>query len=435
MQKYGPEADRLAYSGRGRKSYRALPTKLRPVSMSERTEFLVVGCGPSGATAAREAARAGVETLVLERDSVIGSKRVCAAGLRPGFCGVFGIPQSVVHCDTPRLALFDASGVEHEVAFGPGHTSTREELDGKMAELAAAEGAQIRTRALVRALRREGGRVVVEYADRISGDRRSVVAHNVFFASGATSQLEAPAFGRLGWQSWRDGLLTTLQYRVYLDEAAAAVAYRTLELHYYAARDGRQIVAWMFPKRDHLAIGLGIMGKIGIESLRAELDTFTERVRTRLYPNVRVRAVKTEGHLLYGGKPRPVVADDGVLVGGTAAGLVDATNGEGIYEAALSGRFAADAIVQARKDVQRASAHYAHLVRERLRKRLLHRVAIMQYLERRPGRFAVLFGQLARSPRLSEVLVKEDCERTMSDRLYLYQEALRFGIRSLACRA
>jgi geranylgeranyl reductase len=404
------------------------------MTCTESVEFLVVGCGPAGAIAAREAARSGIHTLVLERDSVVGSKRVCAAGLRPGFCTTFDVPRAIVHCDTPRLALFDASGVEHEVAFGPGHTSTREELDGTMARLAVEDGAEIRTQASFRGFQRERERTIVEYADRVSGKRRSVAARIVFIAPGATAQLDGPAFGRLGWRSWRSGLLTTLQYRVYLEQAAAAIAYRTLELHYYAARDGRQIVAWMFPKRDHLAIGLGVLGKIGIAELRAELDTFTERVRARLYPNAGVRAVKTEGHLLYGGRPRPGVAEDGVLVGGTAAGLVDATNGEGIFEAALSGRFAADALVHARKDVQRGSARYAALVAERLRKRLLHRVMIMQYLERQPRRFAMLFEQLARTPRLSEVLVKEDCERTMSDRLYLYQQVLRFGIRTAVCR-
>ena len=42
------------------------------------------------------------------------AKRVCAAGLRPGFCQTFDLPRAIVHCDTPRLALFDGEGVEHE---------------------------------------------------------------------------------------------------------------------------------------------------------------------------------------------------------------------------------------------------------------------------------------------------------------------------------
>lgn len=395
--------------------------------------MLVVGCGPAGATAAREAARSGIATLVLERDAVVGRKRVCAAGLRPGFCETFDLPRKIVHCDTPRLALFDADGAEYEIRFGPGHTTTREELDATMADLAVREGAEIQTQALFRAIHRERDRIIVEYADLAAGGRRRVATRYVFFAQGATAQLDAPSFGNLTMPTWRKGLLTTLQHRIYLDRPAAAIAYRSLELHYFAARDGRQIVAWMFPKRDHLAIGLGILGKIEVEALRAELGAFTERVRTRLYPSARVRAVKTEGHLLYGGLPRRGFSDGGIFVGGTAAGLVDATNGEGIFEAAMSGRFAAEAVVGAGADIRRAGAHYASLVADRFRRRLLHRVRIMRFLERNPRRFAILFEELARTPRLGEVLLKEDCERTMSDRLYLYRRALHFGLRAFAC--
>jgi geranylgeranyl reductase len=400
---------------------------------AESADFLVIGCGPAGATAAREAARAGIQTTVLERDAVVGEKRVCAAGLRPGFCETFDLPRGLVHCDTPRLALFDGNGAEHELFFGPGHTSTREELDGTMADFAAREGAEIRRRALFRSIRGDRDGSIVEYADLTSGERRTISARVVFFAVGATARLEDPAFGRLAMPTWRAGLMTTLQHRVYLDRPAAAIAYRTLELHYYAGRCGRQIIAWMFPKRDHLAIGLGVTGKIAGDALRAELDDFTERVRKRLYAHAGVSAVKTEGHLLYGGMPRPTVGIGNLLVGGTAAGLVDATNGEGIFEAGMSGRFAAEAALVGKRS-QRASARYSALLKGRFARRLAHRVRLMRYLEQRPRRYASLFAQLARTPALGEVLLKEDCERTMSERLYLYLEALRFGLRTIACR-
>ena len=403
----------------------------------ETVDFVVVGCGPAGATAAREAARAGLETVVLEKDAIVGAKRVCAAGLRPGFCETFDLPREIVHCDTPRVALFDVSGAEHAVIFGPGHTTTREELDGTMGRLARSEGAHVRTQALFRSVRHDrNGRTVVEYADQRAGERRHIAARNVFLASGATFNADnvrtqrEPAPSRFQYAPWRDGLITTLQYRVYLDGRAAEIAYQTMEMHYYLTRAGRQVVAWMFPKRDHLAIGLGVMGKIPGAQLRQELEEFTERIHRRLYPTVNVLRVKEEGHLLYGGTPRRTFSEDAVMLGGTAAGLVDATNGEGIFEAAMSGRLAAEAVDAERTRPLRAAARYAGAVGARFASRLVHRVKLMRFLERRPARFAVLFESLARSPRFADVLQKEDCERSFGDRLYLYGQAAHFALRS-----
>ena len=396
----------------------------------ESVEFLVVGCGPAGGIAAREASRAGVETLVLERDPVVGAKRVCAAGLRPGFCELFDVPRTIVHCDPPTIALHSPAARRYDFRIGPAHTTTREELDGTIGALARESGAQIRTSALFRSLGRDGARTVVEYADLHAGVRRRIAARAVFLAHGATARLDATPFAYEGWGA---GLITCYQYRVYLERPATAQTYETLEMHYYRSRAGRPVIGWMFPKRDHLAIGLGIQAKLPGAELRAELDAFVPQVLQRLAPGA-AYTLRDEGNLLYGGAPRPRITahDETVLLGGTAAGLVDATTGEGIHEAALSGRFAAEAVGAAR----RARAYVPGIAYRRATKgafygRLNHRHKLMTFLERKPPRFDVLFTQLAETPRFAELLQHDRNDFSPLQWAYLYGQAAAFSLKAL----
>ena len=396
----------------------------------ESTEFLVVGCGPAGGTAAREAARRGIATVVLERDPVVGAKRVCAAGLRPGFCEEFDLPRSIVHLDPSTITL---TTVERTYAFkvGPSHTTTREELDGTIGALARSEGAEIRTSALFRGLRRDGDQVVVEYADMKEGTRKTIRARSVFLAQGSSARLD-DVEPRFRHPAWADGLITCFQYRVYPERPAVDRTYDTLEMHYYVSPlSGRNVIAWMFPKRDHLAIGLGIQAKVGGAALRAELDAFLVTVRERLFAGIPY-TVREEGNLLYGGLPRATIGADNVMVGGTAAGLVDATTGEGIHEAATSGRYAAEAAATVHAGGARdAAPGYARAVRRAFYGRLRHRVRLMTALERKPARFDILFRQLEETPRFAALLQRDRNDFTPLEWLYLYAQAAKFGLSAL----
>jgi flavin-dependent dehydrogenase len=380
--------------------------------------------------AAREAARSGVETLVLERDPVVGVKRVCAAGLRPGFCDEFDLPRSIVHCDPPVISLHGLSGRRFDFAtVGEAHTTTREELDGTIASLARAEGAEIRTSTLYRGYRTDGDRTIVDYADLATGDRHQVRARSVLLAQGSSARVDDAS--PLAYEEWSAGLITCYQYRVYLERPAIDQTYKTLEMHYYLTKCGRNVIAWMFPKRDHLSIGLGIAGKFSGKDLRAELDAFVPTVQARLFPGVGY-TIREEGNLLYGGRPRPTISDGNVMVAGTAAGLVDATTGEGIHEAAFSGRLAAAAVADARRGKTRAPGlQYESLLKKIFYGKLRHRHKLMTFLERRPVRFDVLFEQLAGSPRFASMLQRDRNDFSLGEWAFLYAQAALFSIRAL----
>ena len=395
----------------------------------ESVQFVVVGCGPAGGVAAREAARAGVETLVLEKDPVVGVRRVCAAGLRPDFLNEFDLPRSIVHCDPMTIAMHTPIR-RHALTFGPMHTTTREELDGAIADAARSEGAEIRTNALFRGLRSEGGTTVVEYADAKEGRRREVRARHVLLAPGSVARLEDDR--NFAYRRWQSGLVTCLQYRIYPERPALPEAYATLEMHYYRGLGGRPVMGWMFPKRDHLSVGLGISAKISGADLRRELDSFVATVERRLFPGVPYR-VRVEGNLLYGGAPRPRIATDHVMVGGTAAGMVDATTGEGIYEAASSGRIAAAAVADAARGRTRSPGRaYERAVKSGFYGRLRDRYHLMSFLERKPQRrFDALFGRVAADARFAALIQRDRDDYSPAEWAYLYAQMALFTLRAV----
>jgi flavin-dependent dehydrogenase len=256
-----------------------------------------------------------------------------------------------------------------------------------------------------------------------------VRAKNVFLAQGSTARIDAGS--PLAYGDWDSGLITCYQYRVYLERPAIRQAYETLEMHYYVGASGKNVIAWMFPKRDHLSIGLGIPAKLSGKELRAELDAFLPTVERRLFPGIGY-TLREEGNLLYGGRPRPTLSDGGVMLGGTAAGLVDATTGEGINEAAMSGRVAARAVADLRRGVVRNAAQaYERTVQAMYYGKLLHRARLMHFLERRPIRFDLLFEQLARFPKLAALLQRDRNDFSFGEWIFLYAQAALFATRVL----
>jgi flavin-dependent dehydrogenase len=97
--------------------------------------------------------------------------------------------------------------------------------------------------------------------------------------------------------------------------------------------------AWIFPKGDHVNVGVGGWGSEG------------PRLRERLaalcgaYGIDESRVVELRGHRLpMRGARRPPVTGRVLLVG-DAAGLVDPLSGDGMYEAFVSGRLAAESVL------------------------------------------------------------------------------------------
>jgi flavin-dependent dehydrogenase len=96
---------------------------------------------------------------------------------------------------------------------------------------------------------------------------------------------------------------------------------------------------WIFPKGDHVNVGVGGWGEEG-PRLRQHLRVLCEHYGIELRELSELR-----GHRLPMRRPETVLARGRALLVGDAAGVLDPVSGDGIYEAFVTSRLAAEHVL------------------------------------------------------------------------------------------
>jgi len=117
---------------------------------------------------------------------------------------------------------------------------------------------------------------------------------------------------------------------------------------------------WVFPKGDHVNVGVGGWEHVG-PTLRERLRELCARHGIRDSAVERLR-----GHRLPLRRPGAALASGRAVVVGDAAGLVDPISGDGMYEAFVSSRLAAEAALEVLGGRAASLEAYARAVQERL---------------------------------------------------------------------
>jgi geranylgeranyl reductase family protein len=292
----------------------------------EHVDVLVVGAGPAGSSTAIHLARAGARVLLAEKARFPRDKP-CGGGLTGRALKRIPVdPSPVVERDVDRFEL----RLRYGPSFARSHDAPlirmtqRRRLDAFLAEHAATAGAELRQGARVESLEADGSGVTA----RVGGD--AVRAGVVVGADGANGVV-ARSFG-LGDSIVRGVALEGNVPLTALDRDLE----RTAVIELAVVHGG---YAWVFPKGDHANLGVGGWGSEG-PRLRAHLARLAEVHGVDPGSLTEVR-----GHRLPMRRLGTPPAAGRVLLVGDAAGLVDPLSGDGMYEAFVSARLAADAIL------------------------------------------------------------------------------------------
>ncbi len=307
---------------------------------------LIVGASVGGATAATTLRAAGIETILLERELV--RPKPCGGAVPPAAFREFDIPEHLIdrkvrHClvvsPSDQQAAFRVAGTvpsdDDYVAM-----VRREVFDGFLRDRAQRRGAML-IHGKLTGLRVDSSGVVAVYQDPQGGEH-TLHADVVIGADGAYSSTAR----LLGLEPTPRAV--ALQERIQLPPEQMARWEDTADL--YLGHDvSPDLYAWAFPKRDHVAFGVG-MGPGHARPARQLLANLKQRLGPALEGG---HILMQEAHALPM-EPRKHMAFERAMLIGDAAGLVAHTSGEGIYWAMKSGQVAAQ-VLMAHLDAPTAS--------------------------------------------------------------------------------
>ena len=306
-------------------------------------DVAVIGAGPGGATASRYLAKQGLKVCMIDKDHFPRDKP-CGGGFSEGLLDEFpylrkreeeflkGVARvGVVHSPNRKIIL--RGTVDMAVAL-------RTDFDNVLYESAIEEGAE----ALV-GVRAKSVRFHDEYSEVMIKGAESIKARVVIGADGVSSMVARETGLNRRWPS---SMITACRvaevpakYIEIIDRYS-----ENLDYHFYANLGGLPGYGWIFPKRDTINIGLGIVGTHS-QGLPRVFDAFVRYLKREdlLMQNADLSGAR--GALVPTGGPISKSYVDRCILLGDSVGMVSPLTGGGIAYAMRAAKHATSVLTKA----------------------------------------------------------------------------------------
>ncbi|WP_420556478.1 geranylgeranyl diphosphate reductase [Roseovarius sp.] len=292
-------------------------------------DVVVVGGGPSGATAAEDLARSGHKVALLDR---AGRIKPCGGAIPPRLIADFDIPEDLLVAKITTARMISPTGRKVDIPIENGFVGMvdREDFD-EFLRVRAEEAGAVRATGTYKRIMREDGVTRVIYRDKVSGAERDLPCKLVIGADGARSNVARDEV------EGGDRIPYVIAYHEIIAAPGKVGTYDPTRCDViYDGRISPDFYGWVFPHGKSASVGMGSLVKeVDVKQATADLRTASGLADCE--------TIRKEG------APIPLKPLDrwengrDVVLAGDAAGVVAPSSGEGIYYAMAGGRVAATA--------------------------------------------------------------------------------------------